>query len=117
MNLKLQLQVYYILKDYVATTCDFKKRVTMQNVQALIDYDLIPEELNDIKRIYLFNKYLKSCKSGDYYTLSREASVGDEYTYGVDFGGVFYTDKEDYYVSYNFIIIIFLFYSATFNTC
>lgn len=75
---------YSLLKKYITSTCDFKKKITMQNMAAIIDYDLIPMELNDKKKLYLFNKYLRTCKSSEYYTLSYEAVDFIDKMFGVD---------------------------------
>ena len=53
---------------YIWETCDKKKRLTLQNMNSLMKYDLIPntEELVLAKRVYEFNRYLKSiCISAD----------------------------------------------------
>lgn len=62
-----------ILYNYIASTCDTKKRVTMQNMAALINYDLIPANMIVYKKLFLFNKYLKTCKKGIYYMIGEEA--------------------------------------------
>lgn len=75
---------YEVLKNYIASTCDLKKRITMQNMQALIDYNLIPVELDELRKLYLFNKFLKTNKSGNYYKLNFEAVNFIEKMFGVD---------------------------------
>lgn len=51
---------------YLWEVCDKKKRITLQNMSGLIKYKLIPtetEEFQQAKRIYEFNRYLKTvCK-------------------------------------------------------
>ena len=50
---------------YIWETCDKKQRLTLQNMAALIKYNLLPKDDESIlaKRIYEFNRYLKSmCK-------------------------------------------------------
>lgn len=60
---RLLIMVYYILK-----VCDAKKRLTLQNFNGLIQRDLIPASLEFQKRVFTFNKYLKSEKKvGKYY--------------------------------------------------
>ena len=57
---------YRSMVEYIWLTCDKKKRITLQNMPGLIKYGLLPE--NDesqitARRIYEFNRYLKSeCK-------------------------------------------------------
>ena len=53
---------------YIWETCDKKKRLTLQNMNSLLKYDLIPDDngLQLAKRIYEFNRYLKSiCATRD----------------------------------------------------
>ena len=51
---------------YLWETCDKKKRITLQNMNGLIKYNLLPaktEEQIIAKRVYEFNRYLKAvCK-------------------------------------------------------
>lgn len=51
---------------YIWETCDKKKRITLQNMPGLIKYSLLPEYTEEqitARRIYEFNRYLKSvCK-------------------------------------------------------
>ena len=57
---------YRSMVEYIWLTCDKKKRITLQNMGALINYNLLPEETEEqinARRIYEFNRYLKSvCK-------------------------------------------------------
>ena len=58
---------YRTMVDFIWFTCDKKKRLTLQNMPGLIKYDLLPnnkgEEYITARRIYEFNRYLKSeCK-------------------------------------------------------
>ena len=62
---------------YLWETCDKKKRITLQNMAGLIRYGLLPEDTKErvtARRIYEFNRYLKSvCKQGDKYVLDERA--------------------------------------------
>ena len=63
---------------YIWETCDKKKRITLQNMASLIKYELIPDtqELNEAKRIFEFNRYLKACckySNKDYYKCDERA--------------------------------------------
>ena len=54
-----------IMAWYIWQTCDKKKRLTLQNLNGLMQKDLIPkeEEYELPKRVYEFNRYLKAiCK-------------------------------------------------------
>lgn len=64
-----QLDRCGIMKEYLETIADKKKRITLQNMQMLIAKDMIPEYLDFEKRLFNFNKYLKKAKNGDYYNL------------------------------------------------
>ena len=58
---------FTIMKDYIMSVSDCKKRITLQNMKMLIDFGLIPDEYDLQRRVYNFNKYLKKMKIGDYY--------------------------------------------------
>lgn len=60
---RLLVMVYYISK-----VCEPKKRLTLQNFNGLVQRNLIPQSLDFQKRVFSFNKYLKSEKKvGQYY--------------------------------------------------
>jgi len=48
-----------ILSEYINEVADKKKRVTLQNMKMLIDFNLIPEKYDRQKRFYNFTKYIK----------------------------------------------------------
>ena len=63
-----------IMREYVESISDVKKRITLQNMKMLIDFNLIPEEYDMEKRVYNFTKYLKKMKLNDtYYGLDEVA--------------------------------------------
>ena len=67
---KLYEDRYEIMKDYIWSICEPKKRITLQNFNGLMERDLIPEELNWEKRLFVFNKALrKFCKVNDYFII------------------------------------------------
>ena len=57
------------MNEYLMSVADQKKRITLQNMNMLIEKNLIPEELDLERKVYNFNKYLKKFKSGKYYNL------------------------------------------------
>ncbi len=59
-----------IMAKYIDMIADKKQRLTLQNMQMLINYDLIPEELSFCKKLFLFNKFLKQQKKVEYYELN-----------------------------------------------
>jgi DNA polymerase-3 subunit alpha len=65
-----------IMKEYIWSVCEPKKRITLQNFNGLIKKSLVPQELAFEKRVFMFNKLLKKkFKSVDYFLLS------DDYYY------------------------------------
>lgn len=65
---------------YLWHTCDKKSRLTLQNLPSLIKYNLLPEDTEErvrARRIYEFNRYLKSkCdtnKANEFYLLDNRA--------------------------------------------
>lgn len=69
-----------IMHSYIDSICEYKKRLTLQNVPSLIRDNLLPAEMAFFKSLFLFNKYIKKNKK-------------DATFYGVD---------ED---SYNFLLL------------
>lgn len=61
------------MKKYIEMIADKKQRLTLQNMQMLINYDLIPPELEFCKKLFLFNKFLKQQKKVEYYELNDSA--------------------------------------------
>lgn len=54
-----------ILADYLRQVSDPKKRLTMQNFKTLMNADLLPQELDFQKRLFVFNKALRANKKAD----------------------------------------------------
>lgn len=60
-----------VMTYYLSKVCNPKKRLTLQNFNGLVQYDLVPEELDFQKRTFNFNKYLKTNqKVGRYYVFN-----------------------------------------------
>ena len=57
----------FVMAWYIWETCAKKKRITLQNMSALINYGLTPEDTEErinARRVFEFNRYLKTfCKS------------------------------------------------------
>ena len=69
-----------IMHSYLDSIADKKQRLTLQNMAMLIEKDLIPEDMSFYKKLFLFNKHLKSCKESIYYNLSEpEINFIDNY--------------------------------------
>ena len=63
-----------IMHKYVDMVSDTKKRITLQNLKMLIDFDLIPDKYIMEKKVFNFNKYLKKLKlDATYYGLDNIA--------------------------------------------
>ena len=62
-----------IMEKYIDMIADKKQRLTLQNMQMLINYNLIPEEMSFSKKVFLFNKFLKAQKSKIKYDLNDAA--------------------------------------------
>lgn len=58
-----------IMTMYITSIADQKKRITLQNMNMLINKNLIPVELDFERRLYNFNKYIKKFKEGNDYKL------------------------------------------------
>ena len=61
------------MDEYIDLIADKKKRMTLQNMQMLINFGFIPEEYDLQCRVYNFNKYLKKHKTGTSYGLDNIA--------------------------------------------
>jgi DNA polymerase-3 subunit alpha len=63
-----------IMRQYVDAVSDTKKRITLQNMKMLIDFGLIPDEYDMVRRVYNFTKYLKKLKlDATYYAMDSVA--------------------------------------------
>ena len=61
------------MSEYIDLISDKKKRITLQNMKMLIEFNLIPSEYDFQCRVYNFNKYLKKNKFGNSYGLDNIA--------------------------------------------
>ena len=62
-----------IMHDYIDSVADKKQRLTLQNMQMLINKELIPDDMCFYAKLFLFNKFLKTCKNNDNYQLNNAA--------------------------------------------
>lgn len=64
-----------LMLEYLWRSCDKKKRITLQNMNGLIQKGLLPDSLALEGKTFEFNRYLKNvCKTdGDYYVLDDRA--------------------------------------------
>ena len=61
------------MNTYIDLIADKKKRMTLQNLQMLINFGFIPDEYEFQCKVYNFNKYLKKMKFDSYYGLDNIA--------------------------------------------
>ena len=61
------------MNEYIDLIAEKKKRMTLQNMSMLIDFNLIPNDYQFQCRVYAFNKYLKKMKFDNYYGLDNIA--------------------------------------------
>ena len=57
----------YAMGYYLSVVSEPKNKLTLQNFNGLIQRDLIPQSLDFQKRVFNFNKYLKTRKNNEYY--------------------------------------------------
>lgn len=60
-----------LMEHYLRKISEPKKRITLQNFKGLIDNNLVPQELDFQRRLFVFNAALKKYKkSGEYYCIN-----------------------------------------------
>ena len=62
-----------IMKHYIELISEPKKTLNLRNMQKLIEFDLLPSELDFNKRVFNYNKYLKKLKVGEEFMLDEIA--------------------------------------------
>lgn len=62
-----------LLHDFVRSKADLKKRLTLQNVAMLINYNLLPPQLDHQKKVYNWVKYIRKSKYEIFYVLDEKA--------------------------------------------
>lgn len=58
---------FLVMAYYLSLKCDAKNKLTLQNFNGLLQRELVPSSLDFQKRVFNFNKYLKTKKVGQYY--------------------------------------------------
>lgn len=62
-----------VMREYLMSVCEPKKRITLQNFNGLIEHNMIPAELTFQKRLFVFNKALKkNCVIDGMYVLKAD---------------------------------------------
>lgn len=68
-----------ILRDYIWSICEPKKRLTMQNANMLIEMGLIPDDYAEEREIYLLTKELRKHRdSNKFYYIASDVMVTDD---------------------------------------
>ena len=75
---------FEVMDNYIRSVSDQKKRVTLQNMKMLIDFNLLPPELSFECKVYNFNKYIKKFKDGIYYIMDENAMRFYEANFDMD---------------------------------
>lgn len=73
-----------LMKSYIESISDKKKDLNLRNMQMLISYNMIPEDMDFYRRLFNFNKYLKNFKSDDYYLIDENSLRFLNENYDVD---------------------------------
>jgi DNA polymerase-3 subunit alpha len=63
------------MATYLSISCKPKKKLTLQNFNGLIQEKMIPDDFKKQKEIFIFNKFLKKQKHGDFYYFSGEKLI------------------------------------------
>ena len=61
---------FLVMTYYLSKVSDPKTKLTLQNFNGLLQRGLIPDSLDLQKRVFQFNKHLKTKKCGQYYTFT-----------------------------------------------
>ena len=70
---KLEGDRVELMKRYIDMISDKKSRLTLQNMQMLLNYELIPEDMAFYGKLFMFNKFLKKNKDSLWYLLNESA--------------------------------------------
>lgn len=65
-----------IMRDYIGIISGAKDKLTMQNFNALIENDMVPQDLEHVSKFYKFMKYVRTMKFEAFYMLDE---VGQDY--------------------------------------
>lgn len=85
-----------IMTYYLSLVSEPKKKLTLQNVNGLIQNNLIPETLSFEKQVFFFNKYLKANKYQTYYII-KDANAIDFFNKNFDINNIDYIFNNNIY--------------------
>ena len=81
-----------VMEKYIESITDKKNRLTLQNLNMLIEKKLIPDTYSFEIRVFNFNKYIKKFKNGDNFILDEIAFPFYERNFDMDF--IWYEDDK-----------------------
>ena len=73
-----------IMRNYIEDISDKKKRITLQNMRMLIDFKMLPKELDFECKVYNFNKHIRKSKDENFYFLDNDAIRFYEANFNMD---------------------------------
>jgi DNA polymerase-3 subunit alpha len=73
-----------VMREYILSVSDQKKRLTLQNMAMLIETSMLPPQLQHEVKVFNFNKYLKKNKDGADYIVDQIAYNFYEQFYDCD---------------------------------
>lgn len=88
-----------IMAEYLWLNCDKKKRITLQNMNGLIQRDLLPQSLDSQRACFEFNRYLKNVLRSEngYYILDDRALAYLDKNYSISlevYGNTYALDQK-----------------------
>lgn len=73
-----------IMEDYVSLISDTKSVLNLRNMQMLINFNLIPDEFDMVRRVFNFNKYLKRFKIDNVFLIDNIAMNFIDKNFNID---------------------------------
>lgn len=73
-----------IMEDYVNLISDTKSVLNLRNMQMLINFNLIPDEFDMVRRVFNFNKYLKRFKVDNVFLIDNIAMNFIDKNFNID---------------------------------
>ena len=73
-----------IMEDYVNLISDTKSVLNLRNMQMLINFNLIPDDLDMVRRVFNFNKYLKKFKVDNVFLIDNIAMNFIDKNFNID---------------------------------
>ena len=88
-----------LLKQFIYSVADQKKRLTLQNAKMLIDYDLIPDEYDYQKRVYYYTRYIRRSRDKNRNYILDDVAQDFFYENNYDFNKITVTPKDGQNIS------------------